>query len=92
MTDTQAIAERIEQRLREALAPERLTVHDDSPRHAGHAGSRDGGYFRVEIVSARFAGLSRVGQHRLVYEALAGMFGTEIHALELRTLPPSPAT
>ena len=48
----------IEQKLTAALAPLRLSVIDDSQRHAGHAGARPEGetHFNVEIVAARFAG------------------------------------
>ena len=45
-------------------------------------------HFNVEIVSARFAGLSRVARQRLVYEALADELRTDIHALALKTLTP----
>ena len=73
-----------------ALAPSRLDIVDDSARHAGHAGARPEGesHFNVEIVSARFAGLSRVARQRLVYEALADELRTDIHALALKTLTP----
>ena len=80
----------IRRRLSAALAPSRLDIVDDSARHAGHAGARPQGesHFNVEIVSARFAGLSRVARQRLVYEALADELRTDIHALALRTLTP----
>ena len=73
-----------------ALAPDRLAIVDDSARHAGHAGARPEGesHFNVEIVSARFAGLSRVARQRLVYEVLADELRTDIHALALKTLTP----
>ena len=77
-------------KLNEALAPSRLDIVDDSARHAGHVGARPEGesHFNVEIVSARFAGLSRVARQRLVYEALADELRTDIHALALKTLAP----
>ncbi len=76
-------AEEIETRLRAALAPERLQVQDDSHLHAGHAGAREGGHFTVRIASTRFAGLSRVARHRLVYDSL-GSLGTQgVHALAI---------
>ena len=80
----------IRRRLSAALAPSRLDIVDDSARHAGHAGARPEGesHFNVEIVSARFAGLSRVARQRLVYEALADELRTDIHALALKTLTP----
>ena len=84
----------IRRKLSEALAPSRLDIVDDSARHAGHAGARPEGesHFTVEIVSARFAGLSRVARQRLVYGALADELRTDIHALALKTLAPDEDT
>jgi len=82
-------ARRIEARLRERLEAVRVEVVDESHLHAGHAGARSGGgHFRATVVSPRFAGLGRVEAQRLVYQALADMMGTEIHALSLRTEAP----
>lgn len=81
-------AERIEARLREQLAPERLEIADESSKHAGHAGARGGGHFAVTIVSARFEGLNTLQRHRLVYEALGELMKTDIHALSVRALTP----
>jgi stress-induced morphogen len=50
-----------------------------------------GDHFRAEVVSDRFAGLSRVEQHRLVYDVFGTDIGGPIHALSLRTSVPSPA-
>ena len=50
----------------------------------------DGDHYRARIVAAAFAGLSRVRQHQLVYAALKGKMGGELHALALETsAPPS---
>ncbi len=81
-------AAEIEQRLRAALAPESIEVQDDSHLHAGHAGAREGRHFSVCITSARFAGLSRVARHRLVYDALGPLAAQGIHALALVTKAP----
>jgi BolA protein len=80
----------IEKKLSEGLKPERLSITDESHLHAGHAGSRPGGesHFRVEIVSAAFAGLSRVARQRLVYSLLEAELKGPVHALALRTLTP----
>jgi BolA protein len=86
MTERQAL---IEARLREALAPVHLVVEDESHLHRGHAGAREGGHFRATIASAAFEGKTLVEQHRLVHDALRGLFGTEIHALALKTVPAS---
>ena len=69
----------------QALQPTALDVRDDSHRHAGHEGARDGrGHFAVDIVSEAFAGLAPLARHRRVYAALGDMMQTDIHALQLR--------
>lgn len=78
----------IEQRLREALAPERIEVLDDSHQHAGHAGAREGGHYTVRLASARFTGLSRMARHRLVYDALGPLGLLGIHALAIQARAP----
>ena len=81
---------RIEARLDDALAPVRLEVIDDSALHAGHAGARAGGetHYRIAIVSAAFAGRSRVQRHRLVYDALAKEIAERVHALSIDARAP----
>jgi BolA protein len=75
--------------LAEAFAPAEIEVVDDSHRHAGHAGARDGrGHFNVRIVSGRFAGKRTLERHRLVYAALGSMMQTDIHALGVIALTP----
>lgn len=49
----------------------------------------DGDHYRARIVSSAFAGLGRVRQHQLVYAALKGRMGGELHALALETAAPS---
>jgi BolA protein len=72
-----------------ALDPQRLDIADDSAKHAGHAGAREGGgHYRLTIVSARFAGCGTVQRHRLIYEALGPMMRREIHALSIKALTP----
>ena len=80
----------IEKKLTAALAPVRLSIIDESHRHAGHAGARPEGetHFRVEIVAARFGGLGRVQRQRLVYEILAEELQGPVHALALQTRTP----
>ncbi|NBB64799.1 BolA/IbaG family iron-sulfur metabolism protein [Pseudomonas sp. ODNR1LW] len=48
----------------------------------------DGDHYRARIVSGAFAGLPRVRQHQLVYAALKGQMGGELHALALETAAP----
>jgi BolA protein len=82
-------AERIAERLERELAAEYVTVEDESHRHAGHAGAASGGgHFRATIVSARFAGLSRLAAQRLVYAALSELMAGEIHAIAMTTYTP----
>lgn len=49
----------------------------------------DGDHYRARIVSSAFAGLPRVKQHQLVYAALKGKMGGELHALALETSVPA---
>jgi len=82
--------ERIRAALQQNLAPVHLEVEDDSHRHAGHAGARDGrGHFNVHIVSEAFAGLRPLARHRAVYAALGTMMETDIHALSIAAHTPS---
>lgn len=80
-----SVREEIERRLREALAPEKLAIVDESARHAGHAGARPEGetHFRVTVVSAAFAGLPRLERQRRVHRLLADLLRERIHALAL---------
>lgn len=84
------IRNRIETKLREALTPTRLEVVDDSARHVGHAGANPEGesHFRVQVVSAAFAGKSRVDRQRMVYQVLAEELRERVHALALSALTP----
>lgn len=49
----------------------------------------DGDHYLAHVSSAAFAGKSRVAQHKLVYEALGGRMGGELHALQLKTAVPT---
>ena len=86
MTDTQLSGLRAA--LQAALQPSSLDIIDDSARHAGHAGAREGGHFRVSIVAAAFAGHSQLARHRLVYAAVEPLLGHGVHALSIRALAP----
>lgn len=82
-------AERIRAVLEQAFLGARITVVDDSARHAGHAGARDGaGHYAVRVESQEFTGRSRLERHRLVYKALAEMLPREIHALNIEAVSP----
>lgn len=89
-----SVADTIHSKLTDRFAPARLEVVDESHRHAGHAGARPEGetHFTVTIVSAEFAGLSRVARQRLVYQTLTEELATRVHALSLTTLTPAEDT
>jgi BolA protein len=87
------IAERIKQKLTDALAPSLLEVVDESEKHKGHGGYREGGetHFHVTVVSPEFEGKSRVDRQRMVYALLAEEMAERVHALALTTKAPSEA-
>ena len=79
----------IRSRLEAAFQPDDLEIVDDSRRHAGHAGARDGrGHFNVRIRSRHFSGKRTVERHRMVYAALGSLMQTDIHALGVIALSP----
>jgi BolA protein len=87
------IAETIRTKLEAAFAPQKLEVIDESDRHRGHAGHREGGetHFRVAIVSAAFDGLTRIDRHRRVHDLLDAELKDRVHALALTLLTPEEA-
>ena len=73
----------------QSLDPARIEVTDDSHRHAGHEGARDGrGHFSVVVVSEAFRGKLPLARHRMVYAAVGSMMETDIHALAIKALAP----
>ena len=72
-------ASEIERLIREAIPDAEVTITD----LAG-----DGDHYAARVVSASFAGVSRVRQHQAVYAALGGRMGGELHALQLTTAAP----
>ena len=50
----------------------------------------DGDYWSATVVSSAFAGKTRVQQHQIIYQALQGRMGGELHALALQTTAPEP--
>lgn len=75
-----------------ALSPSLVEIDDESARHAGHAGARDGGHYRLTIVSSAFTSLGRVARHRLVYDTLGDMMQGRIHALAISAHTPDEST
>lgn len=82
----------VEELIREklaTLAPESVSIEDESAQHAGHEGARSGGgHYRLVVVSPRFTGQPLQARHRLVYEALGPLMRREIHALALTAYAP----
>jgi len=87
------IAERIRKQL-SALDPVRFDLIDESAKHHGHAGWREGGetHFRVTLVSPAFAGKTKVQRQRMVYGALKAEFADGLHALSIVALTPEEDT
>jgi BolA family transcriptional regulator, general stress-responsive regulator len=83
-----ARVDRLRAALEAALQPTLLEIRDDSARHAGHAGAREGGHFHVIIATARFAGVPPLERHRMVYAAAAELMGRDIHALSIDARAP----
>jgi stress-induced morphogen len=70
----------IERLIKDAIPDAQVTIRD----LAG-----DGDHYAARVVSATFAGLSRIRQHQAVYSALGGRVGGELHALQLETSVPT---
>ncbi len=88
-----AIIDAIRDKLTVAFEPTRLGIVDDSDRHAGHSGAREGGesHFNVTIESPVFLGTPRVARQRMVYRALADELAGPLHALSVKALAPGEA-
>ena len=84
------VKDRIIKQLMTGLAPVHLDVEDESHQHQGHGGWREGGetHFRVVVVSAQFAGKSRVDRHRMVNALLATELADRVHALAITARSP----
>jgi len=70
------------------LEPQSLDIEDESHLHAGHAGAREGGHYKITIVAAAFAGHNTVKRHRLVHDAVGDLMRGRIHALSIRAFSP----
>ena len=88
--ERQGLGERIAEKLA-ALNPLELEVRDESAMHEGHAEAGNGAHFRVRVVSEKFAGLSHLQRHRLVYETVGKPAEMGLHALAVRALSPDEA-
>jgi len=87
---TMTVRDTITEKLTAAFAPTALEVIDESHHHQGHGGWREGGetHFRVKLVSAAFAGKSRVERHRMVNQTLDAELKGRVHALAMETKAP----
>lgn len=83
----------IREKLHEAFSPAELQVHNESHKHAGHAGMKGAAetgetHFDIVIVSEAFKGRSRVERHRMVNSVLADELAGPVHALSIRARSP----
>lgn len=80
----------IERRLRDAFAPAKLDVINDSGQHAGHSGDDGSGesHFTVVIEAEAFAGVSRLQRQRQVIAALGDIVGERVHAVAIKASAP----
>ena len=82
------VADLIRERL-SVLAPESISIEDDSAQHAGHEGARGGGgHYQLVVVSQHFANQPLQARHRMVYDALGPLMKNQIHALAIRAYAP----
>ncbi|WP_154247124.1 BolA family transcriptional regulator [Kangiella sp. HZ709] len=85
MIDNSSRIEKMTKRLTENLSPSHLEIIDDSHKHIGHAGAKDGkGHFTLIISSETLLGKRMLQQHRLIYNALGDLMETDIHALSIK--------
>jgi BolA protein len=84
------VKDEMTRKLESALSPDFLEVIDESHRHAGHSGWREGGetHFRLHVVAEGFRGKSRVERHRMVNAILAAELAGGVHALAMTTRAP----
>lgn len=84
MLDSAMRLEAIRHRLQEAFNPIRLEVIDESYKHMGHKGAKDGrGHFKVIIVDEELSSMLKIAAHRHIYKTLGDLMKTDIHALSI---------
>jgi BolA protein len=71
-----------------ALEPLSLAIEDESHLHAGHAGAKEGGHYKITIVAAAFNGHNTVKRHRMIHAAVGDLMRGRIHALSIRAFSP----
>ena len=77
-------------KIKDGLSPDSLEVLDESEKHLGHAGYREGGqtHFKVIVVAPVFSGQSRVARQRMVYDLLKQELEERVHALSITARAP----
>lgn len=85
-----SVAAEMDALLRDALAPTRLEIINDSANHSGHSGDDGSGesHFTIIVESARFSGVSRLQRQRMVNAALGDIPGQRVHALAIKASAP----
>jgi BolA protein len=80
------IEDEMRDKLRAAFQPRELVIVDESEKHRGHAGYREGGqsHFQVTIAADAFEPMNRIERHRAVHDALGKDLVGRIHALSLQ--------
>ena len=86
-----SVRDTIAEKLSVKFTPTHLEVIDESEKHRGHGGYREGGetHFRVRIASPLFTDQSRLAQHRAVMEALDAELKAGVHALAVEVVAPT---
>jgi stress-induced morphogen len=82
LKDSMPSAEELRTRIEQAMPGAQVSVQDTTG---------GGDHFRAEVVSDRFEGLTRIQQHKLVYDVFGDEVGGAIHALSIKTETPTPA-
>ena len=83
-----SVRDQIAAKLSLKFTPSHLEVLDESEKHRGHGGYREGGesHFRVRIASPQFAGMTRVAQHRAIMDTLDAELKGGVHALAIEVV------
>jgi BolA protein len=87
-----SVAAQIRSAVERELSPTHVEVIDDSAAHAGHAGARSGGHYRLTVVSAAFEGRTQLQRHRLVYATVGPLMDGAVHALNIVARTPAENT
>ena len=79
------VEDEIREKLLAAFSPDVLEIEDESEKHRGHAGYREGGqsHFRVQISAPVFKDMNRIQRHRAIHAAMGADLIGRIHALAL---------